>query len=465
MSTTMTRRSRTTALPGLVIALELPSAMLMNCSAVIRLAGFQTSWTRGRPSARRSPGELRRPLAAGPASGLSRGGRPATCPGRRCSRRPGRPGSPTPACGCRSCEHRRAGVAQLSALSTWRLAQRAKTERTARTAPMGAARARRSGGLGAGGAARRSRRWASLGRSSRSWRADPTSQRSRGARNGARLPLGRGVHQGPPCVPTSVRRTFSRGTPCSGLQLDHGRPRRARRGQLHRARGHRPGAGRPTTTSRSSRSAGPRRRCWRPSSRARPTSWSPTSGCRRPTPTRASAWPPLRDTHPEIGVVVLSHYADPAYVLALLESGSEGRAYLLKERVHDRAQLVSAIHAVAAGRLGHRPEDRRAAVLSRGARERSPLADLTPRELEVLAQIAAGQEQRGDRRDAGPHQARRREAHQLDLPEAQPRGRGGRQQARQGDAAVPGGGRRDARRRRRCAPALGGCRRRSRPGR
>ena len=47
----------------------------------------------------------------------------------------------------------------------------------------------------------------------------------------------------------------------------------------------------------------------------------------------------LRDAHPEIGVVVLSNYADPAYALALLESGSEGRAYLLKERVHDRAQL------------------------------------------------------------------------------------------------------------------------------
>jgi DNA-binding NarL/FixJ family response regulator len=57
----------------------------------------------------------------------------------------------------------------------------------------------------------------------------------------------------------------------------------------------------------------------------------------------------LRETHPEIGVVVLGHYADPAYALALLESGSEGRAYLLKERVHDRAQLVAAIEAVAAG--------------------------------------------------------------------------------------------------------------------
>src|SRR6059036_124677 len=46
----------------------------------------------------------------------------------------------------------------------------------------------------------------------------------------------------------------------------------------------------------------------------------------------------LRESHPEIGVVVLSNYANPVYALALLESGSEGRSYLLKERVHDRAQ-------------------------------------------------------------------------------------------------------------------------------
>src|SRR4051794_16943271 len=45
----------------------------------------------------------------------------------------------------------------------------------------------------------------------------------------------------------------------------------------------------------------------------------------------------LRASHPEIGVVVLSNYASPVYALALLESGSEGRSYLLKERVHDRA--------------------------------------------------------------------------------------------------------------------------------
>ena len=53
----------------------------------------------------------------------------------------------------------------------------------------------------------------------------------------------------------------------------------------------------------------------------------------------------LRERHPDIGVVVLSNYAEPAYAMALLEPGSEGRAYLLKERVHDRAQLVAAIES------------------------------------------------------------------------------------------------------------------------
>ena len=51
----------------------------------------------------------------------------------------------------------------------------------------------------------------------------------------------------------------------------------------------------------------------------------------------------LRETHPDIGVVVLSQYATPSYALALLESGSAGRSYLLKERVQDVEQLVSAI--------------------------------------------------------------------------------------------------------------------------
>jgi DNA-binding NarL/FixJ family response regulator len=99
----------------------------------------------------------------------------------------------------------------------------------------------------------------------------------------------------------------------------------------------------------------------------------------------------LREHHPEIGVVVLSNYAEPAYALALLETGSEGRAYLLKDRIHDRSQLVSAIRAVAAGGSMMDPKIVEPLMQARTHAERSPLAELTPREREVLAHIAQGE--------------------------------------------------------------------------
>jgi DNA-binding NarL/FixJ family response regulator len=98
----------------------------------------------------------------------------------------------------------------------------------------------------------------------------------------------------------------------------------------------------------------------------------------------------LREEHPDIGVVVLSNYAEPAYALALLESGSEGRAYLLKERVHDRAQLVAAIESVAAGGSMLDSKIVEPLVAARLRIERSPVAGLTGREREVLAEIAKG---------------------------------------------------------------------------
>ena len=57
----------------------------------------------------------------------------------------------------------------------------------------------------------------------------------------------------------------------------------------------------------------------------------------------------LRETHPNVGVVVLSQYAEPVYALALLEAGSDRRGYLLKERLYDRSQLLSALETVADG--------------------------------------------------------------------------------------------------------------------
>jgi len=98
----------------------------------------------------------------------------------------------------------------------------------------------------------------------------------------------------------------------------------------------------------------------------------------------------LRETHPSVGVVVLSQFAEPTYALALLESGSEGRGYLLKERVHDRAQLTTALETVAGGGsvVDTKIVDMLVAANTRA--ERSPLAELTQREREVLAQIAQG---------------------------------------------------------------------------
>jgi DNA-binding NarL/FixJ family response regulator len=102
----------------------------------------------------------------------------------------------------------------------------------------------------------------------------------------------------------------------------------------------------------------------------------------------------LRDTHPATGVVVLSQYAEPRYALALLESGSDGRAYLLKERVHDGAQLVSAIETVATGGSVVDTKVVDVLVAANARAEYSALAELTPREQEVLAEIARGKSNR-----------------------------------------------------------------------
>jgi DNA-binding NarL/FixJ family response regulator len=103
----------------------------------------------------------------------------------------------------------------------------------------------------------------------------------------------------------------------------------------------------------------------------------------------------LRRTNPGIGVVVLSQYADPRYGLALIDGGSDRRAYLLKERIQHRGQLVSAIETVAQGGsvMDARVVER--LISERARADRSPLAQLTPRELEILAFVAQGQSNQG----------------------------------------------------------------------
>jgi DNA-binding NarL/FixJ family response regulator len=98
----------------------------------------------------------------------------------------------------------------------------------------------------------------------------------------------------------------------------------------------------------------------------------------------------LRESHPDTGVVVLSQYGHPSYALSLLESGSDRRAYLLKQRVHERAELVGAIRSVAEGGSVIDPKIVEELVGAKARADSSPLAELTPRESEVLAEIAQG---------------------------------------------------------------------------
>ncbi len=98
----------------------------------------------------------------------------------------------------------------------------------------------------------------------------------------------------------------------------------------------------------------------------------------------------LRETHPHVGVVVLSQYAEPAYAVRLLEQGTGGRAYLLKERIRDKDELVRAIEAVAHGGSVIDPIIVDVLIAARTRAAKSRLAQLTPRERELLAEIAAG---------------------------------------------------------------------------
>jgi DNA-binding NarL/FixJ family response regulator len=98
----------------------------------------------------------------------------------------------------------------------------------------------------------------------------------------------------------------------------------------------------------------------------------------------------LHETHPEIGVVLLSQYMDPRYGLALLESGSDARAYVLKDRVRHRGQLVSAIETVAQGGSMIDAKVVEELVAARRRGDRLPLSELMPRETEILALVAQG---------------------------------------------------------------------------
>jgi DNA-binding NarL/FixJ family response regulator len=103
---------------------------------------------------------------------------------------------------------------------------------------------------------------------------------------------------------------------------------------------------------------------------------------------RAAAW--IRENHPRVGVVVLSQYSAPRYAVALLEHGSAGRAYLLKERVGSVDELARAIRTVAQGGsvIDHTVVDE--LVQARSRERTSGLSSLTARESQILAEMAQG---------------------------------------------------------------------------
>lgn len=103
---------------------------------------------------------------------------------------------------------------------------------------------------------------------------------------------------------------------------------------------------------------------------------------------RAASW--LREHQPKVGVVVLSQYTAPSYALELLEEGSAGRAYLLKERVAGANELTQTIRVVASGGSVIDPQVVDVLVQARAKHHKSDLEWLTPRESEILAEMAQG---------------------------------------------------------------------------
>ena len=101
----------------------------------------------------------------------------------------------------------------------------------------------------------------------------------------------------------------------------------------------------------------------------------------------------LRSSHPDVGVVILSQHAEPRYAIALLSAGSGRRAYLLKDRLTDEAELNLALHNVATGLSLIDPRVVEKLVTAREKWD-SELGTLTPREFEILGLIAQGRSNR-----------------------------------------------------------------------
>lgn len=103
----------------------------------------------------------------------------------------------------------------------------------------------------------------------------------------------------------------------------------------------------------------------------------------------------IRSAHPDMGIVVLSQYADATYAMELLREGTDHLAYMLKERVGEPEQLIAALLTVARGGSVIDPDVVAALVEQNSQRSQSMLHALTPREMDVLHQMAQGRTNAG----------------------------------------------------------------------
>ena len=144
----------------------------------------------------------------------------------------------------------------------------------------------------------------------------------------------------------------------------------------------------------------------------------------------------IRAEPPAVSVLVLSQYVEEGYALSLLSEGAQGVGYLLKDRVSDLAGFTDSLARVASGGSVLDPDvvDQ---MLARG-RHDDPLSDLTPREREVLALMAQGRTNGGDRRRPRRHPAGDREARDEHLLQARPHAGRRRSPPGHGRAGVPG---------------------------
>lgn len=97
----------------------------------------------------------------------------------------------------------------------------------------------------------------------------------------------------------------------------------------------------------------------------------------------------IQESHPQVGILLLSQYVETEHVMTLLRNGAKGLGYLLKERVTDIDEFISALHRIASGGSAIDPE-LVSLLVSRPHRGHLPLDDLTGREKEVLTLMAEG---------------------------------------------------------------------------